>query len=85
MSKSYSDICKAAEYKLTGHGNRHIEALIESFRNMDPSIDADVYGYSTVFMYPFIRDWGVLPELCSPEVPNSLNRPRFGKEGMVVI
>lgn len=44
MSKSYSDICKAAEYKLTGHGNRHTEALLESFRNIDPHIDADVYG-----------------------------------------
>lgn len=44
MSKSYNDICKAAKYKLTGHGSRNIGSLIESFEYMDPSIDADVYG-----------------------------------------
>jgi len=44
MTKTFSEYCKAAHYKLTGHGDRHIGALLESFENMDPATDSDIYG-----------------------------------------
>jgi threonine aldolase len=44
MTKSYNEICKSAKYKLTGSGDRHIELLLESFEDVDPSTDSDIYG-----------------------------------------
>jgi threonine aldolase len=44
MTKPYNEVCKSAKYKLTGNGDRRIGMLMESFENMDPSIDSDVYG-----------------------------------------
>ncbi|HCJ58510.1 MAG TPA: low specificity L-threonine aldolase [Clostridiaceae bacterium] len=44
MPKSYNEICQSAKYKLTGHGDRRIDALMECFEHMDPSMEADIYG-----------------------------------------
>lgn len=44
MAKTYSEIVKGAQYRLTGNGDRRIGQLLESFENMDTSTDADVYG-----------------------------------------
>lgn len=48
MQKTYSEILKSSRYKLAGHGNRNIGALMESLQNMDPSVDSDVYGTGDV-------------------------------------
>lgn len=42
MPKSYNEICKAARYRLTGHGDRRIGALMESFENADPAMETDI-------------------------------------------
>jgi threonine aldolase len=44
MAKTFTEICKSANYKLTGSGSRQIGALVKSFENMDPNTDSDVYG-----------------------------------------
>ncbi len=44
MIKPYNEICKSARYKLAGHDDRRIGLLMESFKDMDPSMDADTYG-----------------------------------------
>jgi threonine aldolase len=44
MPKPYSEVCKSAKYKLTGHGDRRIGSLMESFEHMEPSIESDIYG-----------------------------------------
>jgi threonine aldolase len=44
MTKSYTELCKSAKYKLTGNGDRCIGLLKESFENVSSSSDADFYG-----------------------------------------
>jgi threonine aldolase len=44
MSKPYNEVCKSAQYKLNGNGDRRIGLLLESFEYIDPSTDADMYG-----------------------------------------
>lgn len=44
MAKTYSEFVKGSKYKITGNGDRRIGQLMESFKHMDPSTDADVYG-----------------------------------------
>jgi threonine aldolase len=48
MAKTYAEMVKGAKYKLTGNGDRRISQLLESFENMDPSTDADVYGNGSI-------------------------------------
>lgn len=48
MKKPYNEICKSTKYKLTGHGDRRIGLLMESFEHMDPSIDSDLYGVGRI-------------------------------------
>lgn len=44
MPISYIDVFRATKYKLAGNGPRFIDAITESFADMDPSTAADVYG-----------------------------------------
>lgn len=44
MTKSYGETYKSAKYKLTGSGPRIVGSLMESFEDMDLSIEADIYG-----------------------------------------
>ena len=48
MTSAYNEVCKSASYKLVGHGDRRIEMLMESFKDMDPSMDADIYGTGSI-------------------------------------
>ena len=41
---TYSDICRGARFKLTGHGDRTMAMLTRAFTNIDPVTAADVYG-----------------------------------------
>ena len=41
---TYSDICRSAHYKLTGHGDRTFAMLLDGFAGVDPGSAADIYG-----------------------------------------
>lgn len=45
MIKSYSEVYKSAKYKLPGNGPRNIKDLLDSFKDIDPTVDSpDMYG-----------------------------------------
>lgn len=44
MPNNYSEICKTAEYTLTGNGARRVRMLLESFEQVDPATQPDFYG-----------------------------------------
>lgn len=48
MTKPYNEICRSARYKLAGNGDRCIGMLMESFKDMDPSMAADTYGTGSI-------------------------------------
>lgn len=48
MTKPFNELRKSATYKLTGNGNRSIGLLMESFNQVSPSLDADVYGTGSI-------------------------------------
>lgn len=48
MKKPYSEVFKSAKFKLSGHGTRNIGTLMEAFQNLDPSINADMYGTGVI-------------------------------------
>ena len=48
MSKTFSEITKSAKYKLAGHGDRRIGALLEALEAADPSGESDIYGSGAI-------------------------------------
>jgi threonine aldolase len=48
MERTFIDVVKATKYKLAGNGPRNFGALMESFKDMDPSTNSDVYGAGAV-------------------------------------
>lgn len=48
MEKTYGELCRHAKYKFTGHENRTIGMLMESFKDLDPGISTDFYGTGSI-------------------------------------